>query len=127
MGINPLVNNQSTLAVVGLRRLNLNIPILGRAHRASDHASLAAAGANEVVQPEMEASATIIRHAATYLRLPDEQVRAYLRAFHEALDSFEFGHVRSQTVFPALREMNLLASPLVGGSLGRYQIRTRFG
>jgi K+:H+ antiporter len=119
--------DRSRLAVAGIRRLNLNIPILGRAHRASDHAILGEAGANEVVQPEMEASATIIRHAASYLRLPDEQVRAYLRAFREALDSFEFGHVRSQTVFPELREMDLLASPLVGGSLGRYQIRTRFG
>jgi len=75
----------------------------------------------------MEASATIIRHAASYLRLPDEQVRAYLRAFREALDSFEFAHVRSHTVFPELRELDLLTSPLVGGSLGRYQIRTRFG
>jgi hypothetical protein len=43
------------------------------------------AGATEVIQPELEASATFIRHACGhYLMLPDVQIREYLRTFRNA-------------------------------------------
>jgi K+/H+ antiporter YhaU regulatory subunit KhtT len=75
----------------------------------------------------MEASATIIRHASSCLGLPDEQIRAYLRGFREAMASIEVQGPKSGLALPELREVILRHSPLVGRSLGSSQIRKRFG
>jgi CPA2 family monovalent cation:H+ antiporter-2 len=45
-----------------LRRLNPRAPILARAHQRSDHEIFRQAGSTEVIQPELEAAATMIRH-----------------------------------------------------------------
>ncbi len=115
------------LAIMNARRMNLNVPILARAHRRSDHEVLFRAGATEIIQPEMEASATMIRHASNYLNLPDEQIRAYLRGFRKAMKSIEGKPTISRFVFPDVRVLTLSDSPLVGSSIGDSQIRKRFG
>ena len=48
-----------------------------------------AAGASVVVQPEVEAAATLIRHALVRLDLPADRVLAYLDRFRDAM---ELGH-----------------------------------
>jgi CPA2 family monovalent cation:H+ antiporter-2 len=72
------------LAVRRLRTFNAMVPILARAHggREADH--LRSAGATEVIQPEIEAAGTVIRHALTLLERPKEEILGYLERFREA-------------------------------------------
>jgi CPA2 family monovalent cation:H+ antiporter-2 len=77
--------NRAQLTIMHARKLNPNLPIMARAHRREEQRFLMDAGATEVIQPELEASATFIRHACGhYLMLPDVQIREYLRTFRNA-------------------------------------------
>lgn len=118
---------RAQLTIQNARQLNPNAPILARAHRRADHEMLLAAGATEIIQPELEASATLIRHAMSYLRLPDEQTRAYLRGFREAMDTLQSRPSISLAPFPEMREVALCDSPLVGRSVRDVRIRELFG
>jgi CPA2 family monovalent cation:H+ antiporter-2 len=66
------------LTVRRLRTINPKVPILARAHGQTEAEHLMAVGATEVVQPESEAAATLIRHALTHLALPKERILDYL-------------------------------------------------
>jgi len=80
--------DRAWLAITNARRMNPTVPIMARAHLREDYEFLITAGATEVIQPETEASATIIRHACGhYLMVPDWQIRAYLKSFRDAMDS----------------------------------------
>ncbi|RPJ51211.1 MAG: hypothetical protein EHM23_34415, partial [Acidobacteria bacterium] len=82
--------DRAQLAIMNARRIRPTLPIIARAHRREDYEVLSRAGATEVIQPEMEASATIIRHACGhYLMLPDYQIRTYLRSFRAAVESVQ--------------------------------------
>jgi len=70
--------DSARLAVLNVRRMNPNVPILARSHQRWDREILARAGATEIIQPEVEAAWTIVRHALSYLKMPDEKVRRYL-------------------------------------------------
>jgi small-conductance mechanosensitive channel len=48
---------------------------------------LAEAGATEVIQPELEAASTFIRHALRRLALPRDETLEYLMRFREAMDA----------------------------------------
>ncbi len=79
--------DNARLAIMNARKMNPNLPIMARAHRQEEYQFLMEAGATEVVQPELEASATFIRHACGhYLMLPDMQIREYLRTFRDAME-----------------------------------------
>ena len=119
--------DQSRLAILNARRMNPGVPIMARAHKRSDHEVLIAAGANEVIQPELEASATAIRHAFRYLDFPDEQVRAYLKGFREAMNLLQSRPSISGLAFPEMREITLPNGSLAGLSLNDSRIRERFG
>ena len=56
-----------------MRHLNATVPILTRSHTRSDQEGLVHAGASRVIQPELEASATMIDYALEYLKLPADQ------------------------------------------------------
>ncbi len=88
---------------------------------------LTRAGATEVIQPELEASATIIRHASHYLHVSDEQVRLYLRGFRKAMYSLEGRPSMSRLPFPEVREITLTNASLAGRSLREARIREQFG
>ena len=118
---------RARLAILNVRQLNPDVPILARAHRRSDHEVLSRAGASEIIQPEIEASATMIRHASSYLKLPDDQTRAYLRGFRVAMDAVESRPSTSQLPFPEARELAVVSSEFAGKSLRDAQIRKRFG
>ena len=71
------------LAVQRLRRINATVPILARAHGRKEAEYLMAVGASEVIQPEIEAAGTVIRHVLELLGLPKEPVLDYLEGFRE--------------------------------------------
>jgi CPA2 family monovalent cation:H+ antiporter-2 len=119
--------DRARLAIQNVRRLNPHVPIVARAHRRSEHELLARAGATEVIQPELEASATIIRHATYYLHVSDEQVRSYLRGFRKAMYSMEGKPSLSRAPFPEVRELTMAGGALAGRSLRDAQIREQFG
>jgi len=119
--------DRARLVIENVRRIHPRVPIVARAHRRSEHELLARAGATEVIQPELEASATIIRHASYYLHVSDEQVRSYLRGFRKAMYSMEGKPSISRAPFPEVREVTLAGGALAGHSLRDAQIREQFG
>jgi CPA2 family monovalent cation:H+ antiporter-2 len=119
--------DRSRLAIQNFHRLNPGAPVVARAHRRSDHELLVRAGATEVIQPELEASATIIRHASSYLHVSDEQVRLYLRGFRKAMYSMEGKPTMSRVAIPEVRELTLANGSLAGRSLREAAVREQFG
>ncbi len=118
--------DRARLAITNARRLNPNAPILARTHRTTDHEKLARAGATEIIQPELEASSTMIRHAFSHLKLPDEQIRAYLRGFRKAMDALPDKPSESPLEFPEVRELTLRPSEISSCSIRDSKIRERF-
>lgn len=119
---------RSILTIRNARRLNGNLPVMVRARRREDYPYLMDAGATEVVQPEMEASATFIRHACGhYLMLPDSQIRVYLRSFRDAMESAQRSVERPTQTVPEVREVPVANSALAGRSLRDMRLREVFG
>ena len=75
------------LTVRKLRQANPSLPILARSQDRAHHTRLREAGASEVIQPELEAASTLIRHALRRLDLPRERVLAYLEQYREAMEA----------------------------------------
>jgi CPA2 family monovalent cation:H+ antiporter-2 len=76
--------SKNQLVIRRIRHQNLPVPILARAHSRRDYETLLEAGASEIIQPELEASATLIRHALDYLKVPADLRSGYLDRFREA-------------------------------------------
>ena len=112
------------LAVANLRTLNRDIPILARAHDPSARDRLVDEGANEVIQPELEAASTLIRHALRRLDLPRDAVLDYLERFRRAMDVA--GEVPAETL-PGVKSVEIGAGGLADQSLREARIRERFG
>jgi CPA2 family monovalent cation:H+ antiporter-2 len=119
--------DRARLTIQNFRKMRRDAPVVARAHRRSEHEALIYAGATEVIQPELEASATIIRHASYYVHVSDEQIRQYLRGFRKAMYSMEGKPPMSPTSFPEVRELPLTGSSLAGQSLRDARIREKFG
>ncbi|HEV8471345.1 MAG TPA: cation:proton antiporter [Methylomirabilota bacterium] len=112
-------------AVRAARALRPDVPLLARAHGRSEAQALRAMGATEVIQPELEASATLIRHALATLGLPKERTIAYLERFRGAMDRAEAG--APAAALPEVRELMLAAGGVADTSLRDARIRERFG
>jgi CPA2 family monovalent cation:H+ antiporter-2 len=115
------------LAVRQLRALNPSAPILARAHRREAVDELRAAGVSEVIQPEMEAAATLVRHALQRLSLPREGVLAYLSRLRRAMDAEPDPAAAEAGPLPSLREIRIGRGALADQSLGEARVRERFG
>jgi CPA2 family monovalent cation:H+ antiporter-2 len=113
------------LVVRHLRALNATVPILARAHDRAHHEPLRQAGATEVIQPELEAASTLIRHALRRLELPRARVLAYLEQYREAMDLV--GPHPVEGGLPQLREVTLEDGSLANRSLHDARVRERFG
>jgi CPA2 family monovalent cation:H+ antiporter-2 len=61
-----------------IRKMSPGIPVLAQAHRQRDYTFLLDAGATIVVQPEMEAAATLVREALGLLKQPEQKTSAYV-------------------------------------------------
>jgi CPA2 family monovalent cation:H+ antiporter-2 len=115
------------LTVRHVRTRNPRVPILARAHHPADHERLITAGATEVIQPEVEAASTLIRHALRRLALPRERVLAYLERFRVAMEEAPSGAVPGEAL-PEISDIVLGDCPrLTDQSLRDSQIRERFG
>ena len=101
-----LPETESTrLAVRQLRALSPSLPILARTHDRAEHDRLRQAGATEIIQPELEAASTLIRHALRRLALPRDRVLAYLEQYREAMDPVGAQPVDGE--LPRLRDVTL--------------------
>jgi CPA2 family monovalent cation:H+ antiporter-2 len=115
------------LAVGAIRAGNPRVPVLARAHRASEADGLRQIGVTEVIQPEVEASAALIKRALRALNLPEESATAYGDRFREAVEMAQGERVPGQQPLPEVREVRLPAGALADQSLREAQIRERFG
>jgi CPA2 family monovalent cation:H+ antiporter-2 len=122
--------DRAQLVVRGVRALNPRVPILARAHSVSARERLAASGATEVIEPELEAAATLIRHALRQLSLPQQRVLDYLTRFRGAMSPAAVdprGGLITAEPLPEVHEVTLTAGALTDQSLGEARVRERFG
>src|SRR5712691_3973039 len=119
--------NKNQVVIRNIRRQNSTVRILARAQTRSDHEALLQAGASEIIQPELEASATMIRHALDYLKLPADQTSPYLERFREAVGAAEAVPSVAQAPLPNVYEFEVDGSAFVDQSLREARIRERFG
>lgn len=113
-------------AVSAVRALRPDAPVLARAHGAAEAASLRGAGATEVVQPELEASTSLIRAALETLGLPEESALAYLHRFRDAM-SYATAGTPGRRPLPEVKEIVVPLGTLADRSLQEAAIRERFG
>ena len=118
--------DQAQTAVRHLRALNPTLPILARTHDRAHHEALRQAGATEVIQPELEAAGTLIRHALRRFSLPRERVLTYLGHLHDALELTRTPDTPGERL-PELREVTLPAGALTDRTLRDARVRERFG
>jgi CPA2 family monovalent cation:H+ antiporter-2 len=109
-----------------LRRMNSGMTILARTDRAEARERLMAAGATEVIQPEMEAASTLIRHALKSLDLPRERTLEYLGRFRDAMDA-AVSPPPDEAPLPHVREITIDAGRLADLSLREARVRERYG
>src|SRR5581483_5610172 len=81
----------------------------------------------EVIQPEVEASATLIRHALALLGLPKESAIAYLERFRGAMLTARADDTAGPTELPHVEEVVLGDGAFAGQSLREAKVRDRFG
>ena len=112
------------LAVGHLREINPSVPILARAHAVEFRDRLLAAGASEVILPELEAGSTLIRHALRRLAVPRAAVLDYLDRFRRAM---EVGDDQPAETLPGVRSVVIAPGGLADQSLREARIRERFG
>ncbi len=118
---------RARLAVRAVRSLNPRASILARAHGRAEAENLRQSGATEVIQPEVEASATLIEHALAHLALPRERALAYLDRFREAIETAQAQPAGTREVLPEVREVAIPVGRLADQSLREARIRERFG
>ena len=117
---------RARLAVAAVRELHHDVPLLARAHGRAEAEALRAKGATEVIQPELEASATLIRHALATLGLPKERAIAYLERYRGAMEHADAG-AAAIGALPDVRELALRPGGVADRSLRDARIRERFG
>ena len=119
--------DRAHLLVRYVRAMNPAAPVLVRAHHASGMEALARAGATEVIQPELEAAATLIRHALRRLALPHDRVLAYLERFRSAMEMGEGARRDAMDLLPQVEDLAVGQGVLADQSLREARIRERLG
>jgi K+:H+ antiporter len=114
------------LAVRAAREINGAVPVLVRAHGRAESDALRRDGASEIIQPELEAAGTLIRHALARLQLPKSLALAYLERFREAMESAQAPSPGPDTL-PEVREVAVAGDSVTDQSLRESRIRERFG
>src|SRR5438477_419521 len=118
---------RARLAVAAARALRPDVPLLARAHGRAEAEALRAKGATEIIQPELEASATLIRHALAALGLPKDRTIAYLERYRSAMERADAGDAAAAVPLPEVRELTLRKGGVADQSLSDARIRERFG
>jgi CPA2 family monovalent cation:H+ antiporter-2 len=120
-------DQQAGLAVRAARELNPAVPIVARAHHRDADEALRAAGATEVIQPEIEAGLTLIRHGLGQLHLPKDNLIAYLEVLRDALSGETDRAQQARRGLPEVREVTVGADGIADQSLAEARLRERFG
>ena len=84
-------------------------------------------GATEVIQPEVEASATLIRHSLAALGLPKARAIAYLERFRDAMLAARADESTEPAALPGVHEIRIGQGDFADQSLREARIRERFG
>ncbi len=119
-------SDRTEVVVRQLRRTSRTMTIFARSDRPEARDRLMEAGATEVIQPELEAASTLIRHALRGLGVPRERALAYLDRFRGAMDAAPAG-APSEPLLPQVSEITIDAGRLADQSLREARIRERFG
>ena len=114
-------------AVRGVRSLNPDVLLLVRAHARAEAEELRKLGATEVIQPEVEASATLIRHSLAGLGLPKTRAIAYLERFRDAMLAARADESAEPAALPGVHEIRIGRGDFADQSLREARIRERFG
>ena len=109
------------------RHMNRTVPVLARAHHESSVEELRRVGATEVIQPEMEAAATLIRHSLQRLGQSHERVLAYLERFRQTLEPDRAVGTPDLDSLPRMADVLLGTGGLADQSLREARIRERLG
>ena len=117
--------DRTVLIVEGIRASNPACKILARAEHRADEEAIRSAGADDVIQPESEAAATLVRRALDYLNVPQDRTSAYLDSVRSAISTVL--ETTSATHVPAIRDLEVRAPQLEGMSLNEARIREQFG
>lgn len=112
------------VAAETIRRMNPKVPILARAHSKKDRTDLLASGVTNIVEPEVEASSSLIRQALEYLSIPAAKTSSFLSQFRDALETV---HDERATSSLQVREFTLDQGMVPCGTIGQEHIRERFG
>jgi monovalent cation:H+ antiporter-2, CPA2 family len=118
--------DHARLAVRTARGINAQVPVLVRAHGRAESDALRRDGASEIIQPELEAAGTLIRHALARLQLPKSLALAYLERFRDAMESAQAPSPGPDTL-PEVREVAVSRDGVADQSLRQSRIRERFG
>jgi CPA2 family monovalent cation:H+ antiporter-2 len=117
--------DRTVLIVEGIRASNPGCKIIARAEHRADEEAIRSAGADDVIQPESEAAATLVRRALDYLEVPQDRTSAYLDSVRSAISTVL--ETTSATHVPAIRDLEVRAPQLEGVSLNDARIRDQFG
>jgi CPA2 family monovalent cation:H+ antiporter-2 len=115
------------LTVRTLRGLHPSLVVFARAHDVAARDRLIEAGATEVIQPELEAASTLMRHSLRQLALPRDRVLAYLEQFREAMEAAPGAGAPVDRDFPRVEEIGVDVEGLADQSLREAKVRERFG
>jgi CPA2 family monovalent cation:H+ antiporter-2 len=118
---------RARLAVRAVRSLNAEVPMLARAHGRAEAEALRRLGATEVIQPEVEAAATLIRHSLDVLHLPKQEALAYLERFRSAMEQARAAESEGAKALPEVVEIRLPPGRIADQSLREARIRERYG
>lgn len=77
----------AALAIGRMRDLNPKVPILARAHGSAEAERLAALGVTEVIQPDVETAATLIRHSLTWFGVPKDRILDYVEQYRQSMET----------------------------------------
>jgi CPA2 family monovalent cation:H+ antiporter-2 len=114
-------------ALRAVRKLAPSATVLARAHGRGEAETLRAFGASEVIQPELEASATLIRHTLAILGLPKERALEYLGRFRDAIQTGQADDGPNAEPLPVVDEIVIARGAFENESLREAKIRERFG
>jgi CPA2 family monovalent cation:H+ antiporter-2 len=119
---------KAVMAMTRLRALRPDIVVVARAHFREDQERLRAAGATEVILPEIEAGLTLVDHTLHYLAIASQDVRAYLRQMRE-LERPDGRALQppSSVALPRAAVVEIVEGPIAHQSLRRSRIRERTG
>jgi CPA2 family monovalent cation:H+ antiporter-2 len=115
-------------AVRSVRKLAPGTPVLARAHGRSEAETLQRLGVTEVIQPELEASATLIRHTLAILGLPKERALEYLGRFRDAIQTGVAEESGAEPgTLPIVDEIVIARGAFDDETLREAKIRERYG